>query len=109
MSHGADPVEKGTVQNTEGTPGGYAGKWLDIDLSSGKIDDIVFPDKMLEQYFGDRGMATKILWDRLGAKWVDLSAYDPENLLRFATGPMTGIDPGARTCVSGKSPASMEW
>jgi len=88
------------------TPGGYAGKWLDVDLTSGEIDDTVFSDKMLEQYFGGRGMATKILWDRLGAKWAGLDAYSPENLLIFATGPMTGIYPGARICVSGKSPAS---
>ena len=88
------------------SPGGYAGKWLDVDLTSGEIDDIIFPDKMLEQYFGGRGMATKILWDRLGAKWAELDAYSPENLLIFATGPMTGIYPGARICVSGKSPAS---
>jgi len=88
------------------SPGGYAGKWLDIDLTNGKIDDIKFPNKMLEQYFGGRGMATKILWDRLGAKWAGLNAYSPENLLIFATGPMTGIYPGARICVSGKSPAS---
>jgi len=87
-------------------PGGYAGKWLDIDLTSGKIDEITFPDEMLEQYFGGRGMATKILWDRLGANWSQLDALSSENLLIFATGPMTGIYPGARICVSGKSPVS---
>ena len=51
-------------------------------------------------------MATKILWDRLGAKWTELDALSPDNLLIFATGPMTGIYPGARICVSGKSPVS---
>ncbi len=88
------------------TPGGYAGKWLDIDLSSGKIDEITFPDEVLEQYFGGRGMATKILWDRLGARWAELDALAPDNLIIFATGPMTGFYPGARICVSGKSPVS---
>ncbi|MCJ7732015.1 aldehyde ferredoxin oxidoreductase, partial [Candidatus Bathyarchaeota archaeon] len=88
------------------TPGGYAGKWLDVDLSSGKIDEITFPDEVLEQYFGGRGMATKILWDRLGARWAELDALTPDNLIIFATGPMTGFYPGARICVSGKSPVS---
>ena len=88
------------------TPGGYAGKWLDVDLTSGKIKDTIFPDEVLEQYFGGRGMATKILWDRLGPKWATLDALSPDNLLIFATGPMTGIYPGARICISGKSPVS---
>jgi aldehyde:ferredoxin oxidoreductase len=88
------------------TPGGYAGKWLDIDLTNNKIEEISFPYKTLKQYFGGRGMATKILWDRLGPKWTELDPLSPENLLIFATGPMTGIYPGARICVSGKSPVS---
>jgi aldehyde:ferredoxin oxidoreductase len=88
------------------TPSGYAGKWLDIDLAKNKIEKITFPYETLEQYFGGRGMATKILWDRLGAKWSELDALSPDNLLIFATGPMTGIYPGARICVSGKSPVS---
>ena len=88
------------------TPGGYAGKWLDVDLSKEKITDITFPCETLDQYFGGRGMATKILWDRVGPKWSELDALSPENPLIFATGPMTGIYPGARICVSGKSPVS---
>jgi aldehyde:ferredoxin oxidoreductase len=88
------------------SPGGYAGKWLDIDLTTGKIGDITFSYEVLEQYLGGRGIATKILWDRLGKKWAALDPLDPENLLIFATGPMTGIYPGARICVSGKSPVS---
>ena len=88
------------------TPGGYAGKWLDVDLTKEKISDTTFPAETLEQYFGGRGMATKILWDRVGRKWSELDALSPENLLIFAAGPMTGIYPGARICVSGKSPVS---
>jgi aldehyde:ferredoxin oxidoreductase len=88
------------------TPGGYAGKWLDVDLSKEKIEEFSFSDDTLEQYFGGRGIATKILWDRVGRRWSDLDALAPENPLIFATGPMTGIYPGARICVSGKSPVS---
>jgi aldehyde:ferredoxin oxidoreductase len=88
------------------TPGGYAGKWLDVDLTKEKMTDTTFPVETLEQYFGGRGMAAKILWDRVGRKWSQLDALSPENPLIFATGPMTGIYPGARICVSGKSPES---
>jgi aldehyde:ferredoxin oxidoreductase len=88
------------------TPGGYAGKWLDVDLTKERIRDFTFTDEVLESYFGGRGLATKILWDRIGKKWSKINSLAPENPLIFATGPMTGIYPGARICVSGKSPAS---
>jgi aldehyde:ferredoxin oxidoreductase len=88
------------------TPGGYAGRWLDVDLGTGRIEEVVYGDEVLEQYFGGRGLAAKILWDRIGENWNNLDPLAPENPLIFATGPMTGIYPGARICVSGKSPVS---
>jgi aldehyde:ferredoxin oxidoreductase len=87
-------------------PGGYAGKFLEADLSKGKISETRFDDETLEAYFGGRGLATKILWDRIGKKWARADALGPENLLIALTGPMTGIYPGGRICVSGKSPLS---
>jgi aldehyde:ferredoxin oxidoreductase len=87
-------------------PGGYAGKFLDVDLSKEKISETRFDDETLEAYFGGRGLATKILWDRIGRKWARVDALGPENLLIALTGPMTGIYPGGRICVSGKSPLS---
>jgi len=87
-------------------PGGYAGKFLDVDLSRGKISETRFDDETLEAYFGGRGLATKILWDRIGRRWAKVDALAPENPLIALTGPMTGIYPGGRICVSGKSPLS---
>ena len=87
--------------------GGYAGKYLDVDLTKEKIKEISFDDKTLQQYFGGRGLAAKILWDRVGKRWETLDPYAPESPLLILTGPMTGIYPGGRICVSGKSPASM--
>jgi aldehyde:ferredoxin oxidoreductase len=89
------------------TPGGYAGKWLDVDLSKEKIDKVTYSDKMLEQYFGGRGLAAKVLWDKVGVKYAELDPLSPESPLMVYTGPMTGIYPGSRICVSGKSPVSM--
>jgi len=87
-------------------PGGYAGKFLDVDLSRGKISETRFDDETLEAYFGGRGLATKILWDRIGRRWAKVDALAPESPLIALTGPMTGIYPGGRICVSGKSPLS---
>ena len=85
---------------------GYAGKFLEVDLSTEKIKEIRFDDDMLKDYIGGRGLATKILWDRLGGKWETVESLGPQNILLFLTGPLTGFFPGARICVSGKSPQS---
>jgi len=87
-------------------PGGYAGKFLDVDLSKEKVKDTVIDDETLEAYFGGRGLGTKILWDRIGKKWSKVDALGPENIFMALTGPMTGIYPGGRICCTGKSPVS---
>jgi aldehyde:ferredoxin oxidoreductase len=85
---------------------GYAGKLLDINLSNERIKEITFNEDILKNYIGGRGLAAKILWDRLGKKWETVDPFSPENILLVLTGPMTGFYPGGRVCVSGKSPQS---
>jgi len=85
---------------------GYAGKLLEVNLSAGKTKDVELDDEVLKDYMGGRGLAAKILWDRLGHKWEKVNPLDPENILLFLTGPLTGYFPGGRICVSGKSPQS---
>jgi len=85
---------------------GYAGKFLEVDLSTEKIKEIKVRDNVLKEYVGGRGLATKILWDRLGSKWETVDPLGPENITLFLTGPLTGFFPGGRICVSGKSPQS---
>ena len=87
-------------------PRGYAGKFLDVDLTKEKIKETSFNDDVLEQYFGGRGLAAKILWDRIGKEWSKIDPLGPENIFIALTGPMTAIYPGARVCCSGKSPVS---
>jgi aldehyde:ferredoxin oxidoreductase len=85
---------------------GYAGKFLEIDLSNRNIKETKFPDEVLRDYIGGRGLATKVLWDRLGRKWETVDPLGPENILLVLTGPFTGYFPGTKVCVSGKSPQS---
>jgi len=85
---------------------GYAGKFLETNLSTGKIDEVRLNDEILKDYVGGRGLAAKILWDRLGSHWEKVDPLGPENVLLFLTGPLTGYFPGGRICVSGKSPQS---
>ncbi len=85
---------------------GYAGKFLEIDLSSENIKETRFPDEILRNYIGGRGLAAKILWDRLGEKWETIDPFALENILLVLTGPLTGFIPGTKVCISGKSPQS---
>jgi len=85
---------------------GYAGKFLEVDLSTGEVKETRFSDEVLRDYIGGRGLAAKILWDRLGGRWETVDPLELENILLFLTGPLTGFFPGGRICVSGKSPQS---
>ncbi len=85
---------------------GYAGKFIEVDLSNQTIRQIVFNEEVLLDYVGGRGLSAKILWDRLGGKWAEVEPLGPENILLLLTGPLTGFYPGGRICVSGKSPQS---
>ncbi|MEM2119403.1 MAG: aldehyde ferredoxin oxidoreductase N-terminal domain-containing protein, partial [Candidatus Bathyarchaeia archaeon] len=86
---------------------GYAGKLLEVNLSTGKIKETELDEETLENYVGGRGLAAKILWERLGSRWEKIDPLKKDNLLLFLTGPLTGYFPGGRTCVSGKSPQSL--
>lgn len=66
---------------------GYAGKYLDINLSNGNSKETRFPDEVLKDYVGGRGLATKILWDRLGNKWETVDPFSPENILLVLAAP----------------------
>ncbi len=85
---------------------GYAGKFLEVDLSTEQVREVKYSDDVLREYVGGRGLAAKILWDRLGRTWETVDPLGPENLLLLFTGPLTGFFPGGRICVSGKSPQS---
>jgi aldehyde:ferredoxin oxidoreductase len=85
---------------------GYAGKFAEVDLSAEKTVDTQFEEEILREYIGGRGLATKILWDRLGSRWEIVDPLGSENVLLVLAGPLTGFFPGSRVCVSGKSPQS---
>jgi aldehyde:ferredoxin oxidoreductase len=85
---------------------GYAGKFLEINLSDGTFKDVRFDNELLKDYVGGRGLAAKILCDRLIGEWEELDPLGPDNVLLFLPGPLTGFFPGGRVCVSGKSPQS---
>jgi aldehyde:ferredoxin oxidoreductase len=66
---------------------GFAGKWLRIDLTTGKIEPQEYDRTLAEDYLGGNGFGTRLLWDNVGPE-VDPLA--PQNLLIIAAGPLIG-------------------
>jgi aldehyde:ferredoxin oxidoreductase len=82
---------------------GYRGKVLDVDLTRNRTTERELDQGITNLYIGCVGLGGKILYDEVPT-WV--SPFDPENLLIFATGPVTGT-PGiaaGRHSVVTKSP-----
>ncbi len=75
--------------------GGYAGKFLRVDLTSEQLSDAVFDEETLRKYVGGTGLGVKILYDEVAPK-TDWS--DPANRMIVASGPLGGTSiPGSST------------
>ena len=66
--------------------GGWAGKVLRVDLSTGGIrtEDTI---ERYKDYLGGTGIGYKVMWDEVPA---GIKPYDPENRIVFAVGPLAG-------------------
>ncbi|MCK9268313.1 MAG: aldehyde ferredoxin oxidoreductase family protein [Alkaliphilus sp.] len=83
--------------------GGYMGKILRVNLSTGEIKTEPIDRGLAEEFVGARGYAAKIIFDEVDPKADPLG---PDNKLIFATGPLT-LTPaptGGRFNVVTKSP-----
>ena len=82
---------------------GWAGKVLDIDLSSGAIKTYPLDEKIARLFVGGRGLGARLLWDEVGP---EVEALSPANVLIFTNGPLTatGYQTSNRFSVSTKSP-----
>jgi aldehyde:ferredoxin oxidoreductase len=83
--------------------GGYVGKILRVNLSTGKIGSEKLDVETAYNFLGGRGYSAAILYRELKP---GIDALDAKNKIVFMTGPLTGTEfPGAgRTSVSSKSP-----
>ena len=82
---------------------GYWQKVLRVDLSTGKIITEEVSEDIWKLYLGGSGYGAKVLHDEVGA---EVGAYDPENRLIFATGPLQAAKQtgAAKFSVISKSP-----
>lgn len=66
---------------------GWAGKTVTIDLTDRKIEEGKSDIHILKSFIGGRGLGVKLYYDAIDPNIEPLS---PENILVFATGPLTG-------------------
>ena len=76
------------AQRTTPLPGGYMGKILRVDLTSGSLHDENLPEEpMLKKFIGGQALASYILLKELS---LDATPFGPENIVVLMTGPLTG-------------------
>jgi aldehyde:ferredoxin oxidoreductase len=83
-------------------PFGWVGEILDVDLAARKVsarDTMAYA----RDYLGGRALASRLAWDETPP---GIDAYDPENRVIVATGPLTGTlaPTSGRTVMAGLSP-----
>ena len=67
--------------------GGYAGKFLDVDLTTGTFQDVTLPEETLATWVGGIGLGLHLLAQGIVS---DMKADDPETPVFILTGPLTG-------------------
>ena len=83
--------------------GGYTGKVLRINLTTGKTSTEPLNMELARKYLSGRGLAGKMFFDEVAA---DVDALSPENTMYIATGALTGTNAptSGRFMVVTKSP-----
>jgi len=66
---------------------GWQKKVLRVDLTKGTSEIEPLNMDWANAYLGERGLATKYLWENMDPA---ADAMGPDNVLIFATGPLTG-------------------
>lgn len=81
----------------------YAGKFLLVDLSHRRIDEIPLSSELARKHFGGRGLGSLLLHRHTSP---GVEPFAAENALIFMTGPLSGtsVSGSSRFCVLGKSP-----
>ncbi|MFQ5827142.1 MAG: aldehyde ferredoxin oxidoreductase family protein, partial [Dehalococcoidia bacterium] len=82
---------------------GYMGKVLHVDLATREVRQESLDPEIASKFIGGMGLSTKILYDEVGP---EVDPLGPDNVIIFATGPLTGTNAPAsgRVEVTAKSP-----
>lgn len=76
---------------------------MHINLTNEAVSIENLPQELAEKYLGGSGLAAKIIYDKSSS---EVSPFDPEALLIFSTGPLTGtsVPCSGRVAVCARSP-----
>jgi len=87
---------------------GYAGRYLQVDLTEGRCSDFTVGEDLLRKFIGGSALGAKLFLDRCP---LDTDPLSPESPLMVLTGPMVGSGfPGtSRFAVCAKSPLTGIW
>lgn len=87
---------------------GYAGKVLEVDLSTGEMGTADLDEQDCRDFLGGSGLAAKMYLDRFPG---DVDPLGPENPLILMTGPWTGsrVPGGNRFAACARSPITGLW
>lgn len=83
--------------------GGYKGKILKIDLTTGRMTEEQPEETILRKYVGGTGLGARYLYDEIPP---GVDCFDAENCLVFATGPLSGthVHGSSNITALGKGP-----
>ncbi len=85
--------------------GGYVGRVLEVDLTSGQVAVTPLDQAWVHRFVGGRGFTSWLLWENVAA---DGDPLGPENLVTFATAPLTGtpFPMSGRMVIAARSPTT---
>ncbi len=88
--------------------GGYTGKLLFANLSTGELKDEALDENLARDFIGGYGIGARILYSRQRG---GVDPLGPENTLGLLTGPLTGTPAtfGCRYVAIAKSPLTSGW
>ena len=76
---------------------GYAGRFLEVNMSDGALTDRVLDEATLRGYLGGTGIGAKILYDEVPR---NIEWSDPRNIVTIASGPLGGTAVGGSGTIS---------
>ena len=87
---------------------GYMNKILNVNLTSGSLQDEALDEKQCHDFIGGYGLGARWLFDRMPG---GVDPLGPQNILGLLTGPMTGTPciTGNRWVAVCKSPLTNGW
>ncbi|MCX7911952.1 MAG: hypothetical protein N2506_03165, partial [Dehalococcoidales bacterium] len=88
--------------------GGYMAKLLNVNLTTGKIEEEIPEERLYRDFIGGYGVGARLLYLRQKG---GVDALGAENTLGIMTGPLTGtpVPLGCRFVVFAKSPLTGGW